>query len=131
MKLVEAIHVPDHLTVEVWDKSQLIAANTTKVDLSIKMKFDIIPAYFDKIEHFEQVKEVFGAQISYEYRMGRSFVKSDEKEAVVGQLLESFKKNSLPYFSRQDFPRSFALAKYRDIGKNNHGYSLFPSKTSS
>jgi hypothetical protein len=126
MEVVEEIYVGDCLIVEVQDKSQIIGPNTTTVDLEIKVKFDVMPSYFDQIEHFEQVKAAFGTQITYEYRMKRSFVNKDEKDAVSEQFLESFKKNTLPYLSRPDFPRSLALAKYRDVGKMYHGYSFLP-----
>jgi hypothetical protein len=124
MKLVEEIPLPNHLTVEIWDKSRPIAADTTKVEIAIRMKVDLRPSYFMKPEYFELVKTVFGSQIFFEYTMERSFVNHREKDAVFQELLVSFKKDTLPYLSKPAFPRSFALSRYREIEKNRYKYPL-------
>jgi len=124
MKLIEEISLPNDLTVEVWDRSRLIAADTAKVELYIRMKVDLHPSYFIRPEHYEMVKKVFGSQIFFEHRKERAFVNNREKSAVFQELLESFKKDSLPYLSKLSFPRSFSLSKYWDIEKNRYKYSL-------
>jgi len=48
-----------------------------------------------------------------------------EKDVVFQELLDNFKKNSLPYLSKSSFLRSFALSKYWDIEKNSCKYSSF------
>jgi hypothetical protein len=117
MKLLEKINISDDLVLEVWDRSQIVAPNTTKVELVVKTTFEIIPSYFNNAAQFEQVKAALGMQIDYEYRMERPLVNTLQKDDVIEQLLGSFRKNMLPYFSRPDFSRSFVLAKYRDIKK--------------
>lgn len=118
MVLVEKIFVSDNIIAEVWDQSRVIASNTTRVDILFRIKFDLMPSYFDNMEHFEQVRKVYGTQIFHEYRMGKSFVTHSEKSAVVEILLESFKNNSLPYLSKPTFPRHLVLSKYMDIINN-------------
>jgi len=125
MELVEKIILPNHLTVEVWDKSRLIAADTVKVELYISMKVDLDPSYFIKHEHYNMVKKVFGPQIVFEHTMERAFVKNTEKEVTFQTLLESLKKDTFPYLSKPAFPRSFALSKYWDIEKNRYKYQSF------
>jgi hypothetical protein len=124
MELIETIPLPNNLTVEVWDQSRPIASDTTKVDIFIRMEVDLNPAYFNRPEHFEKVKQVFGSQIFFEYRMERAFINNRGKDTVIQEFLESFKKDTLPYLSRPAFPRNFALFKYRDIEKNPYKYRL-------
>lgn len=124
MTLVEEIHLANHHTVEVWNQSRLIAADTTKVELYIRMRVDLTPSFFVKPEHYETVRKVFGTQIFFEHRMERAFVKNSEINITFQELLESFKKDTLPYLSGSAFPRRFAVFKHREIENNHYKYRL-------
>jgi len=131
MKLLEEISLANGLKVEVWDKSISIAADTIKVELLIRSKVELKPFYFTKPEHFELVRKVLGPEIFFEYKKERPFVNNKKKDVVFQELLDAFKKNSLPYLSKPIFPRNFALSKYWDIEKNRYKYrSYFDGKPS-
>jgi hypothetical protein len=123
--------MPNGLTVEVWYKSVSIAADTTKVALLIRIQVELQPSYFTRHDHYELVIKIMGPKIFFEYKEERSFVRDRKKNVVFQELLDNFKKNSLPYLSRFSFPASFALSKYRDIEKNSYKYSSFLSNNSS
>jgi hypothetical protein len=125
MLLAEKIPMTSSLTVEVWDKSVSIAADTTKVALLIRIRVELQPSYFAKPDHYELVRKIMGPEIFFEYKKERAFVRDREKNVVFQELLDNFKKNSLPYLSRSSFPASFALSKYREIEKNSYKYSSF------
>ncbi|MBM4271528.1 MAG: hypothetical protein FJ139_05140 [Deltaproteobacteria bacterium] len=125
MKCVEEILLPNELMVEVWDKSRPIAADTTKVELYIRIKVTLKPSYFIKHEHFELVKRIFGNEILFEHSIERTFVNNREKEAVFQELLDTFKRDLVPYLSKTAFPGNFALSKYWDIEKNRYKYLSF------
>ena len=122
MKLFERIPLPNGLEAEVYDLSRPIAVDTTKVEMLIKIRVTLRPEYFAASAHFEQTRKVFGPEICYEYRTGQSFVANEEKEAVFGALLESFKKDALPYLSGGKFPGRFAMSRFMDILKNPYKY---------
>jgi hypothetical protein len=131
MRLVEEIPLSNGLKVEVWDKSISIAADTTKVELLIRIKVELRSSYFTKPEHLELVRKVLGPEIFFEYKKERPFVNNKKKDAVFQELLDAFKKDSLPYLSKPIFPRNFALSKYWDIQKNRYKYhSYFEGKPS-
>ena len=131
MILVEEIPMPNGLIVEIWDKSVSIAADTTKVALLIRIRVELRPSYFTKPDHHELVRKIMGPEIFFEYKKERAFVRDKEKDVVFQELLDNFKKTSLPYLSRSSFPSSFALSKYRDIQKNSYKYSSFLGDNSS
>jgi hypothetical protein len=131
MILVEEIPMPNGLIVEIWDKSVSIAADTTKVALLIRIRVELRPSYFTKPDHHELVRKIMGPEIFFEYKKERAFVRDKEKDVVFQELLDNFKKTSLPYLSRPSFPSSFALSKYRDIQKNSYKYSSFLGDNSS
>ncbi|HYA12925.1 MAG TPA: hypothetical protein VEF33_01165 [Syntrophales bacterium] len=131
MKLVEEIPLANGLKVEVWDESRPIAADTTKVELLIRSKIELKSSYFTKPEQFELVSKVLGPEIFYEYKKERPFVSNNKKDLVFQELLDNFKKDSLPYLSKPIFPRNFALSKYWDIERNRYKYrSYFNEKPS-
>ncbi|MGZ3648246.1 MAG: hypothetical protein ACXU9G_04350 [Syntrophales bacterium] len=68
-------------------------------------------------------------EIFFEYKKERAFVRDRDKNVVFQELLDRFKKNSLPYLSRPSFPASFALSKHRNIEKNSYKYNSFPVTT--
>jgi hypothetical protein len=123
--------MPNGLTVEVWYKSVSIAADTTKVALLIRIQVELQPSYFTRHDHYELVIKIMGPKIFFEYKEERSFVRDRKKNVVFQELLDNFKKNSLPYLSRSSFPASFALSKYWDIEKNSYKYSSFLRDNSS
>ena len=131
MVLVEKISMPNGLTVEVCDKSVSIAADITRVALLIRIRVKLQPSYFTKLDHYELVRKIMGPEIFFEYKRERAFVRDKEKDVVFQELLDNFKRNSLPYLSKSSFPRSFALSKYWDIEKNSHKYSSFVGKNHS
>lgn len=131
MILVEEIPMPNGLIVEIWDKSVSIAADTTKVALLIRIRVELRPSYFTKPDHHELVRKIMGPEIFFEYKKERAFVRDKEKDVVFQELLDNFKKTSLPYLSRSSFPSSFALSKYWHIQKNSYKYSSFLGDNSS
>lgn len=127
MKLVEEILLSNKLVVEIWDDSRPIAIDTTKVALLITVNVEVKPEYFANREDFEQVQRIFGSEIRFEYKSERPFVNNREKESVSKELLEAFKKDSMPYLSKPQFPESFVLSKYVDIQKNPYKYRDYPA----
>jgi hypothetical protein len=53
----------------------------------------------------------------------KSYVKSADQDAVFQEMLTAFKKDVLPYLSRDEFPRRFARSKFRDIEQNWYKYA--------
>jgi len=122
MNLVKTIDLPNNLVLQVWDKSRAIAADTTKVELRVVIDIAIKEEYFSDPEHFRTVVTVFGPEIPYEYIKERTFTDTTDRDAVFSALLEDFKRDSVPYLSRIDFPERFAMSKLREIQKNPYRY---------
>jgi len=91
MKLVEEIPLPNRLTMRVWDGSQTIASDTTKVALRITVPVTVMKEYFRDPGQFERVVAVFGPEIPYEYTKERTFVSTPHSGEIFTGLLEDFK----------------------------------------
>jgi len=122
MNLVEEITLPNNLVIQVRNKSRVIASDTTKVELSIVIDVAVKKEYYSDPAHFQQVVAVFGPEISYEYTKERTFVNTPDSKRIFDELLGDFRRDSLPYISRTDFPARFAMSKLRDIRQHPYRY---------
>lgn len=122
MNLVQEIPLPNGLVMQVWDRSRSIASDTTKVELRVTVPVAVTEGHFNDPEQFQRVIEVFGPQIAYEYTKERTFVSTPDSRKVFDELLEDFRRDSLPYLSRSDFPARLARSKLREILRHPHRY---------
>ncbi len=130
MKLVEEIPLPNGLTAEVWDKSRAIAADTTKVTLLVRVRVSLKAEYFSNAEQLRLATKIFGPDVYYELTKERTFVPNSEVWHVFRTFLDEFKRDALPYLSKEKFPAGFARSKYLDIQKHPYKYGLPISKES-
>ena len=122
MTLLEEIRLPNRLLAENWDGSRMIAADTATVILVVKIPVDLKQEYFEDSAAWRKTARVFGSPLVYEYRNERTFVHVGEREALFNEFLASFKKDVLPYVSKDHFPKRFVLSKYQEMIKDPWKY---------
>ena len=125
--LVEKIVLDNGLTAEVWDRSRLIAEDTTKVELYVCIPIPLERSFFPGDEPFETVRRIWGETLVFEYVNMRTFVKNDACADVFSNLLADFRDHTLPYLGRKGFARGVALSKYREFLGNPHQYRNLPT----
>ncbi|MBP9021078.1 MAG: hypothetical protein KBG01_06070 [Syntrophobacterales bacterium] len=130
MKMVEEIPLPNGLVAEVWDRSRAIAADTTKVALLVRVKVTFKEEYFSNEEQLRLATKVFGPDVYYELKKERTFVPNRDVGRAFQSFLEEFKRDALPYISKEKFPAGFARSKYLDIQKHPYKYGLPAGKGS-
>ncbi len=122
MTLLEEIRLPNGLVAEIWDGSRMIAADTTTVVVVVKIPVALKEEYFEDPAACRKTAKVFGSPIVYEYRNERTFVHAGEREALFNEFLANFRKDVLPYVSKDQFPKRFVLSKYHEILKDPWKY---------
>lgn len=125
-ELIEKITLPNGLSLEIWDQSRSIAVDTDKVTLYICTPIPLNPSFFPESTQYEKTRKYFGDSLLFEYKNERSFVAKAEKDQIFQQFVDIFKKDTLPYLSKPDFARRYALSKYRDVEKNPYQYREIP-----
>ena len=118
MTLLEEIRLPNGLVAEIWDGSRLIAADTTTVVLVVKIPVVLKEEYFEDPAACRKTARVFGTPLIYEYRNERTFISVGDREALFNEFLANFKKDVLPYVSKDHFPKRFVLSKYHEMIKD-------------
>ena len=125
-ELTEKISLANGLTLEIWDYSRSIATDTDKVELYICASVFLDPTFFSEAGQYETTRKHRGDSLRFEYRNERTFVGTAERENTFRQFVDTFKKDTLPYLSKTDFPQRFVLAQYRDIVNNPFKYREIP-----
>ena len=120
--LIEEINLPNGLKLNIFDLSREIAADTVKVEIAFRADIGLKESFFTNGEDYLQVKNIFGDTLTYEYKMERTFVKKEKQNLVRGELLNTFKANSLNYLGAENFAQKLALALLRDIKQNPYKY---------
>jgi hypothetical protein len=118
MNLREEIRLPNGLAAEIWDASRMIAADTANVVLVVRIPVAVKRDYFEEQADWVKTRRVFGSEIVFEYRNERTFVPAGEREALFDEFLVAFKKDVLPYVSKEQFPGRYVLSKHREIVKD-------------
>ncbi|PKN20245.1 MAG: hypothetical protein CVU71_00145 [Deltaproteobacteria bacterium HGW-Deltaproteobacteria-6] len=126
MELIEAINLPNGLTLTITDSSRRIAADTIKVELTFQVKIGVLESFFASSDDYLQVKNASGDELTYEHKMERSFVNDKDEESVRNELLDTFKNNSLGYLSSPNFAKKMALSQLKDIKLNPFKYKAYP-----
>ena len=122
MKLLEEINLANGLNLKIFDLSRSVAADTFKVEISFQTKVDLKESYFSSPQDYDQVKNIMGAELTYENKRVRSFVYEKDQNSIREDLINTFKNNSLAYVASVNFPQKLALSMLRDIKNNPYKY---------
>lgn len=130
MSRIEDIPLANGLMLLVHDHSRRIASDTTTVALEFVLPIPVKADYFDCDDDYRLFLSVFGAEAAFVTRKERTFVTSGEREAMRAFLLDAFRRDTLPYLERADFPARFLRSRLADIRKRPHRYRAAPSSLS-
>jgi hypothetical protein len=122
MELLEQIKLGNGLTLKIFDLSRAIAANTVKVELSMQIKINLDASYFATTDDYDQVKNIFGEELTYDHKTERIIVPKENEDAVREELINTFKNNLLNYLAAPNFSQKLALSMLRDINNNPYKY---------
>jgi hypothetical protein len=122
MELLEEIKLSNGLTLKIFDLSRAIATKTVKVELSMQIKINLEKYYFADACDYDQVKNIFGEELTYDHKAERIIVPKENEDAVREELINTFKSNLLNYISSANFAQKLALAMLRDIKKDPYKY---------
>jgi len=122
MKLLEEIKLSNGLTLQIFDLSRAIATKTVKVELSMQIKINLETSFFADTSDYDQVRNIFGEELTYSHKAERIIVAKENEDAVREELISTFKNNLLGYLSAANFSQKLALSMLRDIKKDPYKY---------
>jgi len=123
MELLEEIKLSNGLTLQIFDLSRAIAADTAKVELSMQIKINLEASFFADTSDYDQVRNIFGDELTYTHKAERMIVSKKNENVVREELINTFKNNLLNYLSAANFSQKLALSMLRDIKKDPYKYN--------
>jgi hypothetical protein len=115
-KLVDKIELENGLTLEVYDRSRVVAEDLWVVSFVARIDVEVRPEHCEGLHTqglaFEDVRAAAGEKVSYFNEKTRNFIAETEKDEVFRGLKERFLVANLDYVSSPDFPRKLILRQY-------------------
>ena len=129
-KLIQAIVLDNHLNLEIWDLSRILAGDRWLVCLEARMDISLELKYFDSLPEkeklFSVMEKIYGPEVPYRYKQAKHFVDQSENDELVHEFIEMMKENLIPYLSHPDFSRRFIMSRLRELKSKQP--QLFSSK---
>lgn len=118
-KLIQAIVLDNHLNLEIWDLSRILAGDRWLVCLEARMDISLEMKYFDSLPEkeklFSVMEKIYGPEVPYRYKEEKHFVDQSEKDELVHEFIEMMKENLIPYLSHPDFSRRFIMSRLKEL----------------
>ncbi|MBX6422466.1 hypothetical protein K3767_02525 [Thermosulfurimonas sp. F29] len=102
-RLVEKIHLPNGLCLEIWDYSRKLAGDRWLVGMLAQVAVEPEPERFSSPETYQRFREMTEGFVYYRYRKERHFVDERERESLFQSLKENFLRAALNYLSHPEF----------------------------
>ena len=117
-KLVDKIKLENGLTLEVYDRSRLVAEDLWVVSFVARIDVEVRPEHCESLQTqglaFEDIRAAAGEKVSYCNEKTRNYIAETEKDEVFRELKERFLSANLDYLSSPDFPRKLILRQYHE-----------------
>ena len=116
--IVKEMALENNQTLVIHDCSRKIGADAYVVIMKANMEISVSPELFadqPELEYkFEDILDVLGDRVIYEYRLERNFIMDHEKDEVFDALVKTFWDNMGQYVSKVSFPPKLVLKEYKD-----------------
>lgn len=114
--LEKSVEMENGLTLEIWNKSKVIAGDRWKIAVIAHVNIPVEKAFSNGKEELpvsiDQIREVLGDSVYFEKRIERFFIDETQKDELKNMLAESLFESVFPYLSREKFARRFILKEY-------------------
>lgn len=116
--LVSTHDLENGLRLDLLDESRKIAADRWRVQIRFRVAVPLADHYGSippgSTPPLDELLAVLGATAVYEKVKERNFVSVQDKDAVFGELVDTFMKDAAPYLGRGSFPGKYILKVFRD-----------------
>jgi hypothetical protein len=114
--LIKTIELSNGLKLYFYDISRKLAGDRWYVGFIARVEIPItfLAGHTDSPEvNIEKMKDVLGETVRFEQKRDRHYVDEKEKDAMLNGLADDFLTSTLPYFSKKDFAKKYALKAYK------------------
>lgn len=116
--VIRSWHFANGLVVEMKDETANYFGDYYNIKLALYCRVPVEEAYlvpFTTRPYYDEVGRMLGPANEYRREIVKAGVAARDVEATKAYLIDSFEKNALIYFERDDFPLLFTRKKFADI----------------
>ena len=117
--LIEKVELDNGQTLTIEDRSKKISEDAYQVTVEARIPVAVEQDLFQAGElgdiSMDDIRKKVGDKVVFEYRGERNFIMAPDKEAVLKQLVDTFRATLMPYLSKPDFPAKLVLKEYRKM----------------
>lgn len=117
----KTIKLGNNQTLVISDLSRKIGADAFVVimtaTMDIKIEMQLFSDNMVSELKFKDITAELGDTVTYEYRVERNFIMTEEKDKVFDSLVNTFMDNLGQYVASDIFPGKFVLKAYKDTIK--------------
>ena len=114
--LEKSIPLKNGLTLELWDKSRVMAGDRWKITVTAQVDVPVEKALEEPISNiqviFDEIKTLMGESVRFEKKMERFFIDEKEKDETIQNLVDSLLESLLPYVSHPKFISRFVISEF-------------------
>ena len=107
------------IELTIYDASRKITGDRWMVILIARARVIVAAASFTDAApapaEIETIRKALGGEVVFEQKRERIFVDANDKEAVFGEIYDTFMAAVRPYVSHPDFPGKFIAKQYREF----------------
>ncbi|GAB6096304.1 hypothetical protein JCM14469_25570 [Desulfatiferula olefinivorans] len=118
-KPIEKIELTNGETLEIYDLSRKVAADTWLVAAAFRITLDVnkIKVNSPLTPTDKHIIDTLDDQLVYEVKHERNFISDQQKDTVFDDIRDSFLSTNLKYLSHPKFAVKYAVKTYHDKKK--------------
>lgn len=125
-KLVKTIELKNNLKLKIYDRSKKMAGDRWLVSMIAQVDIPVssVPVTLHDLQHDpdsskDEILKLLGSTVTFEQKRERFFIDESKKEPVFNEVCDHFVKSTINYLSHPDFPKKYALMKFREKKKQD------------
>jgi hypothetical protein len=114
--LEKSIDLKNGLTLELWDKSRIVAGDRWKIIVIAQVDIPVEKTFLglntNAPADFDEMKMLLGESVRFEKKMERFFIDEKEMDLIIQGFIDSLVNSLFPYLSHPQFCKRFVLREF-------------------
>lgn len=113
--LIKTMELSNGLRLDFYDISRKLAGDRWYVGMIARIDIPLTDLLLTKLSNYsvKEIRNALGEAVSFQQKRERHYIDEGEKDALLHDLMDSFIKSTLNYFSHPDFPDKYVLKEFQ------------------
>lgn len=114
---MKTLQLSNGLEMDFYDISRKLAGDRWYVGVIVRIDIPLTDLLLKNEplsgHSIEEIRKALGGSIRFQQKRDRHYIDEREKDALLQELMDSFIKSTLNYFSHPDFPGNYVLKELK------------------